>query len=335
MGFIGHGMGELESAGFHSARMAFVGIRMNQRLDTLLDLASTQSRLGQLDAAIETLRQSLSMDPDQAEAHAMMGFCLLGKRRIYAAEMEIQYGLTLAPDLPIVHWAAANLGVAKRDFNSAEKHIEFLLAADPDQSSYYRLKADIFTLTGRGDERLAILQEALAHGPEDSENLAALGEYFTEKGDLENGRYYAEQALRQSPESHSALIAMGNYLLACGSYDEARQHAVAAIQIDPDGSDALYLLSKIKAKTSPVLGLWWRYATWGNRVGSTVNIIVLIVAFVLVRLISLISGDLGLTDLATGVNYIWLGIVAYSFVGPAMFKKSVEKEFEKVALRQF
>lgn len=291
--------------------------------------------IGQIDGAIDMLRRVLSEDPDVADAHSWLALCLLRKRRLHAATVEAEIALSLAPESVLSRWVSAEIDVAKRDFASAERHVDSLLADSPQVPAFHLLKARCLTLTGRGRSRLPILQEALQHGPEEPETLAELVDYYAETGDLEQAHRLATDALRIAPENHSALVAMGTVLLLRGDVAGAREHAALALRADPSDPSALRLLTSIKTRSNPLLGLWWHYATWMERIGAARSVVVLLVAFVLYRLLVITATRADADGLAAGVQIAWLGLVVYSFVGPMLFRKALQRELATVDLRRF
>ena len=291
--------------------------------------------LGQFDGAIEQLKQLLSDDPDLAAAHAWLALCLLRKRRLHPAVVEAGLATTLGPELLLSHVAAAEVSLAKRDFTAAGRHIETLLAEAPESAALHRLKARWLTLTGKRNERLPVLEHALSLGPDDPETLAALSAHFADTGQADRARQLADEALRLDPENHGALVAMGTALLLQGDKVGAREHAILALRAEPLAPDALALLTSIKTRSNPLLGAWWHYATWLERVGPTRSVIVLLSAFVLYRLAVIVAQQEGATAIAGGIQIAWLGIVVYSFVGPVLFRKALRRELEDVELRRF
>ena len=308
---------------------------MSSQTERLMTRAEHLYSIGQLDGAIDTLREALTDDPDLGEAHAWLAACLIRKRRLHAADMEARMALTLEPDMILSHWVGAELGLAKRDFESAGRHIEALLARAPEQSAFHLLKARWLSLSHREAEILPVLERARECDPEDPDTLAELAQWHCRKGDLAEAVRYATEALTLSAENQAALIAMGHVLLAQGDTEGAREHALAALQSDPEDTGALGLLTQIKARSNPLLGLWWRYAAWGQRVGPTQNIIVLLIAFVVYRVLTIATADAGATGLSAGIQIAWLAVVVYSFAGPAIFHRALKKELSAVQLKKF
>lgn len=308
---------------------------MSREIERELAHAERAYGMGHIDGAIEALRRALTLDPDLAEAHAWLAICLLRKRRLHAATVEAGYAMSLEPDSPIAQWVSAEIEIANRRFKSAERHIDALLASTPNDASAYRLRARLCELTNRRREQLAALEQALALAPEDVETLAELASYYADVGDTESAGRYAEDALRLEPENKSALVAMGRTLLLRRDDRGAREHALAALRIDATDVGALHLMAAIKARANPLLGLWWRYAVWASAMGTTRQIVVLLTAFVLYRVATIALGQAGNAGAAMAVNYAWIAIVVYSFVGPQVFRNAVRRELASVELKRF
>jgi len=300
-----------------------------------LERAEHLYEIGHLDGAIDQLRLALTEEPDVAEAHAWLALCLLRKRRLHAAVIEANLAMTLGPELLLSHLVAAEVALAKRDFKAAGQHIESLLEGAPENPGFYRLKARWLYLTGRRDERLTALEQARSLEPDDPETLADLSEHFSSVGQVDRAQQLADDALRIDAENHSALVAMGWALLKRGDKNGAREHAILALRADPHSPNALALLTSIKTRSNPLLGAWWHYATWMERIGSTRSVIVLLAAFVLYRLAVIVAQQEGERALANGITYVWLAIVVYTFVGPVLFRRALQRELQSVELRRF
>ncbi len=305
---------------------------MEKNIARLLEQARLHIQHGHLDGAIDVLRDILSNDPDFADAHAYLAICLLKKRRGHAAAQEARIALTLEPESALALYALALSQFAQRQFREAESHILRLLDLDPNDPSYYLLLVDLYNATAQKKKVLPLLQKALALAPENPDTLSKLSDYYLAVNDLGRAQHHAREALQMDPEHADALVSMGQVLLQNGDVANAREHAIWALRREPGNSSALYLLTAIKARANPFLGLWWRYNTWINRIGMTRSILVLLAAFIIYRVASMAFTDMGRKDMATIVNLCWMGIVIYSFVGPAIFEKALKKELADVKL---
>ncbi len=301
-------------------------------LEKWLSHARQQMAQGNTYGAIEALRRILSIDPDLSDAHALLAIVLLDQRRIHAAQHEANIALTLEPELPLAHYANAQVLIAHRQFEPAESHLQQLLAMDSHVPEYYRLLATLYSLTNRSQQVLPLLEKALEIDPEDTDTLVAYGEYYLEQGDLAQAEQWAFDALQMEPEHSDALILMGHVLLQKGDIEQAREHALWALRQDPDNPKVLHLMTAIKARTNFFLGLWWRYNTWMGSLGSGRAIFVLVVAFVIYRVATIVANDFDKPGLASIISIFWLILVVYTWLGPVIFRKSLEKEMKGVAL---
>lgn len=294
--------------------------------------ARLQLARGDLRGALETLRRALAEDPEEAHAHALLALVLLALKRPHAAAHEAGLALGLAPELPLAHSTAASVALAQRRFPDAERHITRLLELEPDSADPLLLQARLLGLRGERARRREVLERAVALAPEDPDALVALGEDALERGDLKEAEARAREVLTLQPESQEALVLMGQVWLRRGRVEEAREHALWVLRQDATDTGALRLLASLKARQNPLLGLWWRYAMFMGELGSTRGMVVLLGAFVAYRFATLAARDLGQPGLASVIQLVWLALVVYSWVGPALFQRMVRQELETVRL---
>ncbi|MDP3844837.1 MAG: tetratricopeptide repeat protein [Pseudomonas sp.] len=298
----------------------------------LLDLAYQRLNNGQVEGAINCLRQLLSNAPEHAEAHALLALCLLEMRRAVAAEREV--GLALASDaqLEFAHFVAARVAMMRRKFKLAARHLAQVLEMNPLEVRYQLAQADLQALLGRRAQQLPYLLRALELAPDDPDCLAAMAEFYRRGGEVEQAENFARQALQQHAAHSGAIVTLGHLLLRRGEVQAAREHATWALGEDANDIAALYLISAVKARSNPLMGLWWRYNSWMSELGPTHSIIVLLVMFVVYRVAVIAAGQHGHIMLSQVIQWGWLAFVIYSFAGPQIFKRSLAKELEQVKL---
>ena len=305
---------------------------MDRNYARSLEQARLNMQHGHIDGAIDVLRDILSNDPDLAEAHAYLAICLLEKRRGHAAAQEARIALTLEPESELAIYALALSEYAQRNFRGSESHIKRLLEIDPNDPRYYRLLANLYDATEQKKKVLPLLQKALTLSPEDPTTLSKLSDFYLAVNDVASAEKHAREALEIDPEHADALVSMGWVLLQVGDIANAREHAIWSLRRDPSNASALYLLTAIKARANPFLGLWWRYNAWIKRMGMSRSILILLAAFIVYRIASMAFTDMGRKDIATIVNFCWMAIVIYSFIGPTLFEKALKKELAEVSL---
>ncbi|MCG2592168.1 tetratricopeptide repeat protein [Ramlibacter sp. XY19] len=300
--------------------------------DHLHRLAQQQLAQGHVRGAVETLRQLLAHDPQDAEAHALLALALYNMRRLHAARYEAGTALALAPESVLAHYALGIVETADRKFALADEHFQQALALEPRSPHLLRARASLYRLWGRKSDVGALLEEARAIDPGDPVTLVALGEHALEENRLDEARRFADAALRIEPESADGLVLMGAVLLRQGIADDAREHALQALRIDATHRGALQLLAGVKARKSPLLGLWWRYSVWMESIGTTRSVLVLLLAYATYRVLRGVVEQGSLRAWAMPIEVAWLAIVAYSWIGPGLFRRSLDKELQGVKL---
>jgi Tfp pilus assembly protein PilF len=301
----------------------FVASQARQRLE-----------FGDTSAAVELLRRFLSAEPEHAQAHALLAHALVGARRLHAAEFEAGLALTREPELVEAHVAMASVLVARRKWRQAEAHLETALALDPTSTAVLSTRAALYAQSGREAAALADLERALALEPDDADLLAQLAALHLARGDLDE----AERAAREAMERQATPVAievLGYVALRRGDAEVARQQVAWLLNDYPAHQGALTLLASIKARESKLLGLWWRYNVWMQDLGNTRSILVLIGAFAVYRAGTILLEDTPNAVLVPAIQLAWLAAVAYSWAGPSLFRAMLDKELEKVSLRDF
>lgn len=300
--------------------------------DQLRELAQDQLAQGHVHGAVETLRQLLASDPDDGEAHALLAIALYNMRRLHAARYEAGAAVALAPESALAHYALGTVETGSRRFAAAEAHFRQALALEPHAPGLLRAQASLYELWGKHEQVAPLLLEALALAPEDPATLVALGSHALQQGRVDEAGERAFAALRLDPESADGLALMGQVLLRRGDAAEAREHALQALRIDATHRGALHVLSGAKARQNPLLGLWWRYSVWMESIGTTRSILVLLFAYAGYRVALGLAQQHGLRDWVLPIEIAWLAIVAYTWIGPSLFRRSLERELQGVQL---
>jgi tetratricopeptide (TPR) repeat protein len=307
---------------------------VSQELEPERDLmrARGQLAMGDLHGAVETLRRVLGQAPDHALAHSLLAAALLRQHRLHAARYEAKIGLELDVESGTAHEILARVYVAERKFVLAAEHIDRAIELAPEEPSHLLAKAMLHELQGKRDDALAALKAALALDPEDPDILIGLADNHLGRGKLDEAERYARAALEIQPDHGEGLVTMGQLLLRRGRVEEARDHAIWALASDPSSRSALVLLASVKARQSLLLGTWWRFSAWLGGMADGRIVLVLLGAYVLQRTGTIYALDHGQPRTAQLVSYAWLAICIYSWMGPGLFRRSLERELGKVQL---
>jgi len=289
---------------------------------------------GQTSAAIDLLKQLLSEDPNDAACHGLLAACLLGKKRIHAAEYELKLALAIDPLEPFLHLVYARVYYYQNKFAKSLGACDEVLSRDPESVEALKLKADILMTSNRGKEALSCLQEVSRLEPDSVETFCALGNHYLRTGEKDLALEYAAQALAKEAQHYDSNVLMGYTQLEHNDLAEAEYHAKLAIMLDPESEGALLLLASIKMRRSWFLGLWWRLNTKLNQLSNLGQATALISAFVLFNFISDLLADFDMEDASNALSYAWLGVVAYSWFAIPAFHRAIKKEIESFSFNK-
>lgn len=289
--------------------------------------------MGHTEGAVLHLRRLLGSDPTHAEGHALLSRVLVAQNRLFAAEHEAKAALSIDPELITGHLAMAYVLLGNRKLEDSRRAFERVLELEPESVQAVLGLASLARLQGRREEEHRELLRALQLDGEDEEVLVALGNWHLVAGQLDEATQYAERAKALVLDDAEMLVLLGHLALRRGNVEEARDHALWALQQGAMNVSALSLMASIQARQSLVLGLWWRYSVWMQARGDKGQIALLITGWLLFTVARLVSDDLGTPTLASTFEYVWLGICAYSWVGPGLFARALEKELAQVRLK--
>jgi tetratricopeptide (TPR) repeat protein len=289
---------------------------------------------GDVNGAIDALRSALAHDPMSAPLHALLSLCLIEARRLYAAEHEAKLALELDPELDEAHLALAHVRFAQDRLDETERHLDEAQRIDPDNLSLARLRSQVLRRRGKKQEATRLLEEAVAREPEDTATRLELARAYLEANDLAAADEIAQAVLREAPESHEGLVLSGWVALRRGQSQVALDSAAMALRQNAASPAALRLLVGVKARSSPVLGLWWRANVSLSGLSSSSRVLVLLGSFALYRLGSILASQFELHGLATIVSYAWLGVVVYSWTAPVLFQRMLARELSQVRFRR-
>jgi tetratricopeptide (TPR) repeat protein len=277
-----------------------------------------------LDGAIEAI------DPDLADLHGLLAICLVDRRLLAAARAEADLALVCDPMDPLAQRANGHVQLAEGKRREALRSFELALELEPDFVHTLIMISRVKRMLGQPGE--AELARALELEPESPTVLAEYSSLEFDRGNLDAAYGHARDALEIDPEHGDALLAMGWVLLRRGELDDAREHAVMALRANPSDPDALRLLAAYKARRSWFLGLWFRWNMAMSAIGDRNSIIVMLAMFVIYRVAKLVLEDLELEHVGEIVTWIWLAIVVYTWVGPAVFNQMLKRELEQIRL---
>lgn len=294
--------------------------------------ASSSLRRGDARGAIELLKRLLGSEPEHAQAHALLALALVQAKRVHAALHEAQQAVAIEPEVSFCHYALGRTLVVHGRLEAARVEFEMARTFDPEDADNELGLALVAEFAGNRADELQHLERALSLAPDNATVLSRLADIWFRRGDDQQAERYAREALEQEPDHLDALVVMGHLLLRRGQTEEAREHAFWALSNDATSVTALGLLVAVKTRTNLLLGLWWRMNTFLLRGGKNRAIVFLIGGYVLTRVASLYTHQHGFSLASQCIDYAWLALCVYSWVGPPYFARQLQRELSQVQL---
>lgn len=304
-----------------------------REIEVLLEQAARSRALSNWPHAVQLGQRALTIDPDHARAHASLAFSLLGAKRLTGAAIEA--GLALASDGndAYCHYAAAAVMRAERKLDAAWDHCLVALQIEHVDPDIHVLGATIRRLRGEDTAARELLQEALEHAPDHVDALTELARLELETGHVDEAQRRIDEALLADPSDADAHVVAGLVALHRGDVSKAEEHARFVLNENANHHGALVLWTQIKARRSPLLGLWWRWTSMLVLRSDRAQVGILIGSFIVMELLQIAATALGFETIAMVLDRAWLVFCVYTWVAPGIFRWMLQNDLGTVKLR--
>ncbi len=161
--------------------------------------------------ARQLLQRALNLDPNLAEAHAVLSTLLFDEDDVLGSEAEARKALELNPSLPDAYWMLFEVEGIKGNQGEMVRQIETAYRLDPVRPRFIWLVGLAYLYTGRE-------QEALEHWKKYEQIAPAwtyrgMMEYYLAKGELEKAKEFLAKLEKLDP-TNPGVIFMGGALVA-------------------------------------------------------------------------------------------------------------------------
>jgi adenylate cyclase len=206
---------------------------------------------------IRICERATKIDPDYAQAWALMGLAQANLRYAYTGNEEVDDGLAAAnralalnPDIAEARlpraWHLAMLGRQEE----AQAEFETALRLNPNSWEANKESARVYYRQGRLAEATRLLEKASALAESDFHSRGMLSAAYLAQGDLRRAQECArtvieqvEAALTRNPDNGAALAYGALSFAAVGQLDRAREWIERALLLDPDNLYMRYNLA--------------------------------------------------------------------------------------------
>jgi len=195
-------------------------------------------RAGQGSAAERLYRQALNLDPDDAEAHHLIGVLRFQEGKPEDAVTAFERALTFDPGNARY---LANLGAALLVLGRIDPAVAVLEKAAetvPETPQLLKNLGTAYRQTHRLEEAATACERAVAAFPDDAEAHGSLAAALLSLGRPDEALAAAEEAVALSPHDADMLNTLGSALMACHRLIEATGILERALEAAPDRPEA-------------------------------------------------------------------------------------------------
>jgi len=217
----------------------------------LLDVGKELAEKGSTDAAIDSFRKALTIDPHFDKVHYELGVVLARCGRLDEAIEHYQEVLKVNPrDAP----SHNNLGIilaSRGMLDEAIVHYRASLESDPTRAGYEGNLAVALDLRGERDEAMPHYRKAVELGGGDAAHYN-LARALAHLGRFDEAVVEFQAALAGNPGWAEAHNGLGDALFSAGRIDEAIKHFERAVELKPDYPRARSNLAKARAAAAAI-----------------------------------------------------------------------------------
>lgn len=209
------------------------------RVADVLNAAVGQHQSGRLDSAESGYREVLDLQPDNADAHHLLGILKLQRGAFDSAVESINRALAIDGANAAFHGSLADaLGKLER-FAEAEGHYTRSIEFKPDHFQAHYNLGNLLRIQGKREEALASYRRAMDLAPEFPDACNNVGAMLAEMGRLDEAISVYNDAARKHPDHPAIHNNMGNTLKLAGRLEEAEAAYRRVTELAPGAVEGL------------------------------------------------------------------------------------------------
>jgi tetratricopeptide (TPR) repeat protein len=207
-------------------------------LTTHKNLGLALYQLGKLDEAVVHYQQAARLEPASATNHFDLGRLLFDARRFEEAAASFRECVSIDPQLWTAHYELGRCLVRLGKKEEAVGCYEDALQLKPDAADVHNNLGILLENGKKYEDAIQCFRRALRFNPRSSETHSNLGVALAGLGRLDEAVASYEEALRIAPKSAEAHNNIGNALRSLGRLSESRAHLDEAIRLMPAYAEA-------------------------------------------------------------------------------------------------
>lgn len=199
-----------------------------------------------------TLQKLLAEDPDNADAHKLIGLTLFFYKRYFMAENQLRDALRLRPDDKEALYSLGRIYYTQNNFPAALRAFRRLIQMDPDNYKAYNNLALCYQAVRQDRKAETMFRKAqeLAQklAPDDDWPYANLAAMLLKEGRPQDALPYLRDAIRVNPKSARNFCLMGEALFCEGQVQQALGKLELSAKLDPANAQPHYLMGQAYEK---------------------------------------------------------------------------------------
>lgn len=203
-------------------------------------------RRGDLIAAADLYQQIITTDPENSDAHHLLGVIAQQQGESEQALRHYQRACQLRPDIPRYHYNLACLYQALTRYHDAISSYQATLAQDQNFWQALENMGVAYARVGDLVEAKTAMAAAARKAPQQPSIHANLAEICYVKNELGAAYDAMREAIRLAPEQSDYRTDLAQILLLLGRTDEAYAEVIEALRIEPQSPAALQLFNELQ-----------------------------------------------------------------------------------------
>lgn len=205
----------------------------------------------QYSEAVDQARHVLKEDPQDENAHLLMGWCALLCDDTAAAMESAKAVLAANPHAADGHELVGHIEHLRKSTLKAEDAFRTAVRLEPEDAGFRASLGLFLGQRGRVEEGITVAHKGLKIAPEDTRVLHALQTLYRLNDEPELAERMAEQALRIDPEHSGHHLEVGLQILERRQARGARASFLESLRLNPADGEAKDVIAHERVRTHP------------------------------------------------------------------------------------
>ena len=225
----------LQESPSHADALHFLGVIAHQEKNNEL--------------AVELIGKAIHANPSSL-MHYNLGLALKAQGNFDAAAESYRMALSLQPDYAEAHYNLGNVLQEQGELDMAVTCYRRAISCRPDYARAHCNLGNVLQEQGKPDEAVTSYRNAISYQPDYADAYYNLGIILKEQGKIDAAVASHQKAIMHAPGWADAHCNLGNALQLQGKLDEATACYRRALELDPGNESTEHLIASLTAGTT-------------------------------------------------------------------------------------